>query len=100
MKPFSTFGLATVNIAATTTAASVALNKRNDAESCQVEIYNAGSATVFIRKGDSTVTATTSSRPLPAGAMVIDSVGSGVTHLSAITASGTATVYFTTGEGA
>lgn len=98
MRPFSTFGLPTVNVAATTTTGNVAINKPEGA-SCQVEIYNSGSVPVFVKKGDSTVAATTAGRPVAPGATILDSIGAGVTHFAAITASGTATVYFTTGEG-
>lgn len=70
----------------------------------QVRIYNAGPDTAFIHFGDSSVTAAVTDVPIPSGAievmsfMVPDQVVTGA-YMAAITASGTATVYFTTGVG-
>lgn len=70
----------------------------------QVRIYNGGPDTAFIRFGDSTVTAATMDVPVPSGAIEVmsltvpDNVTTGA-YMAAITASGTATLYFTTGVG-
>jgi hypothetical protein len=87
-----------VSISATTTSARAALNRDN--VSGQVRIYNAGTATAFVTFGDSSVTALATDMPVPSGMVEVVSVeaGSGL-HAAAITASGTATVYFTMGSG-
>lgn len=89
---------ATVNLAVTTSTGSVALTGVGNGGN--VRVYNAGSATIFINFGTSTVTATTAAGiPIPSGAIEIYSVGASITHVAAITASSTATAYFTTGQG-
>ncbi len=99
-EPFTPTG-ATVNIAATGTTSAVALGTPSGQGGMAVRVFNAGAATVFIEFGVSTVeAATASSMPVPAGAVETFSVGPSVTHAAAITASGTATVYFTPGQGA
>lgn len=73
-------------------------------ERFQVRIYNGGPDTAFIRFGSSTVNATTADVPIPSGAIEVmtftvpDQVTTGA-YMAAITASGTATLYFTTGVG-
>lgn len=98
--PFSA-NSATVNIAATTSTGNVALGGSGYGHGgISVRIYNAGPATVFIEFGTSAVTAATAtSIPVPAGAIETQVVGPAITHVAAITASGTATVYFTPGQG-
>jgi hypothetical protein len=59
-----------------------------------VRVYNAGTVPVFIRSGDSTVAATTAGQFVPPASTVIFEKLSTDTHLAAITASSTATVYF------
>lgn len=89
---------ATVSISCTTTTARAAITGAPGAE-FQVRLYNAGSATVFVARGGSAVDATTSSMPLPAGAIEVITCEAAVTHVAAITSSGTATLYITTGSG-
>lgn len=99
-EPFTPTG-ATVNIAATGSTGSVALGTPSGQGGMAVRVHNAGAATVFIAFGTSAVTAATASGiPIPAGAVETFSAGPSVTHAAAITASGTATVYFTPGQGA
>lgn len=84
----------TVNIAATTTSSRVLLGSTDDSVRTVV-IYNAGSSDVFIRFGDSTVTAVaTTDFPVPAGIPVAFDRG-GATYVAAIYGSGSGTVYFT-----
>lgn len=87
-------GNVTSNVVASTTSATAAM----DANALVVRVYNSGSVTAFIRFGRTTATATTSDMPLPPGAVETFSKGS-YDVLAAITASGTATVYVTSGEG-
>lgn len=102
MRSFHPIPDSTVSISASTTSANVALSK-TPSDRFQVRVYNAGSATVFINRGSSTVTATTSNMPVPAGAIEVITFNNlptnPITHVAAITSSGTATVYFTTGDG-
>lgn len=94
--PFRGSPGATVNIAATTTSARVQIAPI--ATPGEYRIRNGGSVDVFFREGDSSVTATTTTdMSLSAGAIEILTFGS--THLAAITASGTATLYITPGDG-
>ena len=88
----------TVTVAATTTSGStqVALigNGRN------VLITNAGTATAFVELGSSSATAaTTTGLPVLSGEILCLGRPDASTHAVAITASGTATVYVTTGDG-
>jgi ABC-type uncharacterized transport system permease subunit len=97
--PFTVIG-ATVNLSVTTTTGSVALTTIGDQGGMEVRLYNAGSATVFVNFGISTVAATTAAGfPLPSGAIEIFTVGPVVTHVAALTAAGTATLYATSGRG-
>lgn len=83
----------TTTLAATTTTSRVALPSRN------IRIYNGGSNPVFVRFGDSTVTAAAANAmPLPAGGVEVFNHAD-ATHLAAIYASGSGTVYITPGEG-
>jgi len=59
-----------------------------------IRVYNAGSVPVFLRSGNSSVTATTSSQFLGAGETYSFVRNPSDTNLAAITASGTSTVYF------
>ena len=69
----------------------------------QVRMWNSGAVPVFFKAGTSTVTATTSSTPLPPGSVECftfyrNSDDSQI-YIAGITASGSATVYITTGDG-
>jgi hypothetical protein len=96
--PFTPLGV-TVAISVTTTTASGEITTMNDASGKDLRIYNAGSATAFLDFGSSGIVATTADMPVPSGAVEVISVGPGVTHVAAITASGTATLYITAGRG-
>lgn len=71
----------------------------------QVRLYNAGTVIVFFRTGSNvnTLTAVTTDTPLPPGAVEVftfPQTGDGTSlYISYITASGSATVYATTGDG-
>ena len=87
----------TVNIAATTSSARVAVNTAPTGRN--LRIHNAGAALVFFEFGGSGINAAVATGiPIPAGAVeIFRTIGS---HVAAITASGTATLYITPGEGA
>lgn len=96
MHPFTPTG-STVSVAATATTGNVSLGTTAGAT---VRVYNAGTAAAFINFGTSTVeAAAATSVPVPVGAIEVFAIGPGVTHMAAITASGTATVYATPGQG-
>lgn len=95
--PFTPAG--TVNVAATTTTASVALPL---VSRDQVMVTNdAGGSLAFVAFGDSTVTASAAtSTPVLPGAAYVFTINPQQTHMAAITGTGTATVYATAGQGA
>ena len=87
---------ATVSLAATTTTGRVQLTGIGTT----VEVQNPGTTTAFLKFGDSTVTAATTDYPLLAGqAKLIVRNPTDQTYVAGIMASGTATLYFTTGDG-
>lgn len=98
----------TVNIDADTVSGSAALGV-DDKTLGTVVVYNSGEVAAFIEFGDDSVTASTdASYPVAPGSTQSFGVGSSMTggvtplptHIAAITASGTATVYATPGVGA
>ncbi|ODT85696.1 hypothetical protein [Phenylobacterium sp. SCN 70-31] len=102
MKPFTPADDATASIAATTLTANAAI-KQQPTGAHQIRLYNAGASTVFWALGPSGVTAALTDIPLPAGAIEVITLANGVanpaTHVAAITASGSATLYVSTGLG-
>lgn len=94
LNPFTPGGSST--LAATTSSAAVALAASQGA---QVLIYSAGTATTFIKFGDSTVTAAVTDIAIPSGFNRIFTIPPGATHVAGITGASTATVYFTRGDG-
>jgi hypothetical protein len=101
----------TLTVSVTSASANNALLRAPTSGVFQVRVYNAGSALVFIRFGEvtvnsagtvdlaTTVAATTADIPIAAGNTETFTVDSGTTRIAALTASGTATLYVTTGEG-
>lgn len=102
MKPFAPASAGTSSISVTTTSARAAV-KQQPTGAHQLRLFNAGTATVFWAFGDGTAVATTGDMPLPAGAIEVltlpNASNAPTTHVAAITASGTATLYMTTGQG-
>lgn len=95
MNPFTPAG--TVNVSATTSSDRVEL-AAGAIDQVMVTVP-AGDAMAFVEFGDSTVVATAaSSTPVLPGAAYIFTVGP-ATHMAAITAASTATVYATGGQG-
>jgi len=95
--PFTPNKAGTVSVSASTSSGSVSLGST---VRHQVRVHNAGTGLVFVEFGTSAVTAaTTTGIPLAAGATEVFTVSQTDTHMAAITASGTATVYATPGLG-
>ena len=93
---------ATVNIVAATTTANVQRTGSGAPSPVAVEVrfYNAGVVPVFVNFGGSGVTATLAAgMPIAPGATEAFGLEPSQTHVAAITASGTATLYITTGDG-
>ena len=90
---------ATVNLAVTSTTGRVARTLIGE-DAAQVRIVNAGTVTVFLAFGGSSIDATTSGMPLLPGTAEVFTLTKEMTNIAAITASGTATIYATTGRGA
>lgn len=86
----------TASVAVTVASGSVALAGAGNS----VELQNDGTVTVFVKLGGSAVTAAVTDYPILAGASKIIGRDPGQqTYVAAITASGTATLYATAGEG-
>ena len=94
---FRTDGAATVTLSATGTTSRVQLQTAVPGAP-NVRLYNAGSVPVFVNCGDVTVVATTATG-LPIAPGSVEVLGCQSTHISGITASGTATLYATPGPG-
>lgn len=66
----------------------------------QVRIVSAvGGQACFVKFGDVTVTAAVTDMPILPGAIEVFTIPPGSTYVAAITASSTATLYFTSGDG-
>lgn len=88
----------TVNLAVTNSTGAVALT----GNATVYRLFNAGTATVFVEFGASTVTAATATgMPIASGAVewLRPPTAQVAPYVAAITASGTATLYATAGEG-
>jgi len=98
----------TIVLAATTSPATIALaDPRTGADERVVRLVNAGSSTVFVAFGDLTATAAVPTAGAPASGFPV-LAGQGpepfripatATHVSAVCASGAATLYVTVGRG-
>jgi len=106
MQPFSPIHGATIAIAASSAGSAAAAFPAGvlPGGAYQVRVHNAGASTAFVDFGAADVVAGTGDDlPIPAGAVevltVVSTEQNRVTHAAAITASGTATVYFTPGAG-
>lgn len=101
VSPFGPAGSATVALPVTAVSARVAV--QSGLKNRRVRIYNAGTSDAAIEFGDSTIVAvfptgaTGASMVIPAGAVEVLTIGA--SNLAAITATGTATLYITPGEG-
>lgn len=100
MDLFTPSGADTATLNAGTSTGSVALPTATGSGGQSVRVHNAGDGLAFIQFGGSTVEATTAKMPIPAGAVETFQVSPQATHVAAITASGTHTLYFTGGQGA
>jgi hypothetical protein len=103
MKPFCPLAGATVSLAAGASSTPVALEGL-PAGQVQVRIHNAGTEVAFVAFGGSDVAAQSGADlPLPAGIVEVLTLDNPqrdpITHAAAITASGSATLYFTPGQG-
>jgi hypothetical protein len=104
IKSFNPTAGATVSLAAGTSTGRVKLGGQPSAETLiQCRVYNSGTDVAFIRQGDSTVTATVTDMPIAPGEIEVFTFNlpnsTGGLYVAAITASGTPTLYFTTGVG-
>lgn len=90
---------ATVSLAVTNTTGRVARTMLGELAG-QVRLVNSGTVIVFVAFGGSTIDATTAGIPLLPGTAEVFTLTSDQTNIAGITASGTATLYATTGRGA
>lgn len=94
IRTFAPNGLNTAQLSASAASSRVAL----DATSSAVRVLNAGPNLAYIHFGNSTVTADNAKIPLPVGTTELFTKGN-ATHVAAIVDSGSAVLYFTSGEG-
>ena len=94
-QPFAPDASGTVTLSATTTTSRVAISGSDSPG--EYRVYNAGTVAVFIRTGNSSVNAVVTDMPLAPGALEVLTLRG--THVAGITASGTASVSFTPGDG-
>ena len=88
-------GTATVNIAATATSASVALNPNG--RTCRV--VNSGAAPVFIHFSNDPAFVATTTMSMPVLPNTTETFNKGVLSSVSAVSTGTSTVYFTVGDG-
>ena len=88
---------ATVNIAAGVASANVQLQTGNLYR--HVRLYNSGSVTVFVEPGNASGITASLATGMPVAAGATEIVSWPFQYLAAITASGSATLYCTPGEG-
>lgn len=91
---YSNINIPSATISATTSTARTAYPVSGSPLKNTVFVYNAGSVPVFVTSGDSTVVATVAGSIVPPAQTRLFSKAVGDTHMAAITASSTATVYF------
>jgi hypothetical protein len=92
---------ATVNIATVGTTSTRVQRTLSGQGGDEIRVANTGTAVAFVEFGASTIDATvTASLPILPGAVEVFSVNPMQTHVAAITASGTTTLYISTGRGA
>ena len=87
-----------VSISVTNVSANQALDATAAAAYKQIYVFNAGTATVFVRWGSGSQTAITADIALPSGSVQVFFKGA-ADNIAAITASGTATLYAIPGLG-
>lgn len=102
MKPFTPIDDATSSISAATSTSNTAI-RQQPTGAHQLRLFNLGPSVVFWAIGPAGVTAALTDVPLPVGAIEVITVPNAgaapLTHVAAITQSGTATLYLTTGQG-
>ena len=101
MSPFRPAPSMTKSISVAATSARVALGRQNGP--LQVRVMNNGTATVWIKFGDSTIVAD-GTKDIPVGSggtevFTIQSAGGDDLYAAAIAAGSTGSVYFTPGTG-
>ena len=100
MRPFRPVPGGTVNIDVSSSSQAV---KVSEAKTCNVEVVNDGTATVWIRAGGPSVTATTAAgHPVRSGTaevLTFVSADGSPIYVAAIAAGSTGKIYFTPGVG-
>lgn len=98
--PFAPTG-ATLTLSATTTSGTTSRTAIvPSAQAQQLRLAApAGGAVVFVKVGNSAVTAAVTDMPLLPGTIEMFSIGPQDTHIAAITAASTQSVYVTPGQG-
>ena len=101
ISPFRSVYGTTIQCPATTTSSRVAIPAAALPATTVRVVHTTGTAGVRWRSGSSTVAAVTLTDPLQLpGAIEVDGINAGDTHIAVITDSGTGTLEFTFGSGA
>ena len=90
---FTPYSTATLGVTSASIAGDIPKSAR------VLELQNEGTVTVFVAWAESAAVATTSDYPVLPGQAKTITVGPGAGSVAAITASGTATLYVSAGEG-
>ena len=100
LRNFALAGVSSIALTAATPSANVALP---DEEAPDIMVINEGTVTVFVKTGDSTVTADATSMPVLPGEKGVYSRGLReipITHLAAFVVTGTQAITIIQGSGA
>lgn len=89
----------TVTLSATTTTSGAAIGGASPSKTIRLVSPPTNTALVFVEFGGPSVTSTTAKMPILPGSIEIFLVSDDLTHIAGITASGSATIYVTPGEG-
>lgn len=102
-KGFAPITGATISVAATTSSGSAAFGAELPQGEFDVLVTNGGTVLAFVDFGNGAPTASAADTPIPGGGSRVlrmtNPQKAPITHVAAITATGTATVYFTPGHG-
>lgn len=88
----------TVTLSATTTTSGAAIGGASPSTTIRL-VSPPTNTLVFVEFGGPSVTSTTAKMPILPGSIEIFLVSDDLTHIAGITASGSATIYVTPGEG-
>lgn len=93
------YGSGVLVASVTSTSASSSLRSRDEGNG-QIVVTNLGSVTIYVRAGDSSVTATTADYPVLPLTQVVLSLKTADTYIAYVTASSSSSAHIILGDGA